>query len=213
MKIFFSSFIVLILLPISFALASWEQSKEEVEKALAEKFDFDHVKILTKRIDPKWQFKEWKLSEGESRVYLEFADYAGNPLSIKAPYEEAILVCVPKVKIAAGKRIEYIDTDLVTIPKKNFRNEYLKSFPEGTWTTKKTLMEGKPISIADLVKPNLIAKGSEVRVIYTHGNLVIEGKAIALENGSENQIIKLRNPDSKVLVTAKVLKEGVAIVN
>lgn len=213
MRSCFSVLLLFLLVPCWSVLASWEESKEEVEKAIAAQLSMEHVRIFTRNIDAKWELKKWQLDGNESSVHLEFTDSSGTPITIKVPFDEAIMVCMPKVRISAGERLDASELELMAIPKKQLKAEYLRSAPADEWVVKRTLSPHKPISTKDLVKPIVISKGSEVRVLFSQGILSVESKAIALENGAENQVIKLRNQDSNKIITARVLKEGIALVN
>jgi flagella basal body P-ring formation protein FlgA len=67
---------------------------------------------------------------------------------------------------------------------------------------------GQPLSKQDIVERPLVHKGDVVEVIATEGTLDIHMKALALEDGGANALIKMRNLDSNKDFTAQILNEN-----
>jgi flagella basal body P-ring formation protein FlgA len=67
---------------------------------------------------------------------------------------------------------------------------------------------GVPISKQDVIERPVIHKGDVVDVVANEGLLDIRMKALALEDGSVNALIKMRNLDSSKEFNAQILNEN-----
>jgi flagella basal body P-ring formation protein FlgA len=67
---------------------------------------------------------------------------------------------------------------------------------------------GQPLSKQDVIERPLIHRGDVVEVIATQGLLDIHMKALALEDGGVNALIKMRNLDSSKDFNAQILNEN-----
>jgi flagella basal body P-ring formation protein FlgA len=77
---------------------------------------------------------------------------------------------------------------------------------------KRVVPRGKPIT-EDLaeVKPERL-KGEPIRLIYNKDNLKLEITVIAEENAVTGRIFRVRNPISDVILVAKYIGGGTAVV-
>ena len=67
---------------------------------------------------------------------------------------------------------------------------------------------GMPIAKQDVIERPVIHRGDLVEVIATQGMLDIHMKALALEDGGLNSLIKMRNLDSSKQFSAQILNEN-----
>jgi len=79
--------------------------------------------------------------------------------------------------------------------------------PEG-YDVAQGIGPGQPVSKQDVIERPLIHKGDVVEVIATQGMLDIHMKALALEDGGANALIKMRNLDSSKDFNAQILNEN-----
>jgi flagella basal body P-ring formation protein FlgA len=77
-----------------------------------------------------------------------------------------------------------------------------------SWEVAQGIAAGRALGKRDIVERPLIRKNQIVDVVAQHGALVINMKAQALENGSANALIKMRNLDSRKEFNAQVLDEN-----
>lgn len=70
------------------------------------------------------------------------------------------------------------------------------------------LAAGRPISKHDVIERPLIHKGDVVEVVALQGALSIRMKALALESGGSNDLIKMRNLDSLKVFNAQIINEN-----
>lgn len=75
-------------------------------------------------------------------------------------------------------------------------------------TVKRQLGQGMVLTDSQLNKPILIKRGNTVSIVAKVGDIVIATSGIALENGSEHQFIKVRNANSKKIITGRVIDEN-----
>lgn len=73
---------------------------------------------------------------------------------------------------------------------------------------RKTLLPGLPIPATALMARRLVRNGSEVRLIYTDGDLTIVTSGEALQDGGVGEIIKCRNAGSGLTVSGFVQGDG-----
>jgi flagella basal body P-ring formation protein FlgA len=59
-----------------------------------------------------------------------------------------------------------------------------------------------------VAEPDLVARGVPVEIIFQEGGLIILAQAMALEAGSAGDVIRVRNLDSGLIVSAKVQPDG-----
>ncbi len=73
---------------------------------------------------------------------------------------------------------------------------------------RQTLLPGRAIPIASIANPRLVMNGSEVRIVYSEGPLLIATTGIALQDGALGAAIKVRNGDSGRTIVGTVLSDG-----
>jgi flagella basal body P-ring formation protein FlgA len=78
----------------------------------------------------------------------------------------------------------------------------------GAYDVLQSIGPGKAIAKRDVIERPLIHKGDVVEVVARHGLLDIHMKALALEDGGFNALIKLRNLDSSKDFSAQILNEN-----
>jgi flagella basal body P-ring formation protein FlgA len=71
-----------------------------------------------------------------------------------------------------------------------------------------TLLPGHAIPYAGVSNRKLVANGSEVRLVYAEGDLLIMTTGAALQDGSIGDLVKVRNSDSGVTVSGAVQPDG-----
>lgn len=75
-------------------------------------------------------------------------------------------------------------------------------------TVKRQVAAGMVLNDSLLDKPALIQRGNNVSIVAKIGGIIITTPGIAMENGSENQFIRVRNANSKKIVTGRVIDEN-----
>jgi flagellar basal body P-ring formation protein FlgA len=73
---------------------------------------------------------------------------------------------------------------------------------------RRTLLPGKPIPLIGVADPKVVLNGSQVRVVFEEGGLTISTYATALQAGGVGDVIKLRNPESGLILSGMVQADG-----
>ncbi|MFI5013175.1 MAG: flagellar basal body P-ring formation chaperone FlgA [Hyphomicrobiales bacterium] len=73
---------------------------------------------------------------------------------------------------------------------------------------RRTLLPGKPIPTIGVTEPRVVANGAQVKVVFEEGGLTITTYATALQAGSVGDIVKVRNPESGLIVSGTVQGDG-----
>ena len=73
---------------------------------------------------------------------------------------------------------------------------------------RRTLLAGQPVQVNAVRDPYLVNQGKSSLVVFESGRLTISTQAIALDNGGVGDVVKLRNPDSGVVIQGTVERDG-----
>jgi len=73
---------------------------------------------------------------------------------------------------------------------------------------RRTLLPGKAITLASLDAPRIVAVGSQVKIIFNENGLVITTYGTAMQPGAIGDTIRVRNLDSGLSVSGRVLPDG-----
>lgn len=71
-----------------------------------------------------------------------------------------------------------------------------------------TLLPGRVVALDSVETPRLVTVGARVRLVFHNDGVVIFALGTALESGGEGDVIRVRNSDSKIVVTGSVRKDG-----
>ncbi len=75
-------------------------------------------------------------------------------------------------------------------------------------TARVTLLPGHAIPFAGVSNRKLVANGTEVKLVYAEGGLLIVTSGAALQDGSIGDVVRVRNTDSGVTVSGAVQPDG-----
>jgi flagella basal body P-ring formation protein FlgA len=73
---------------------------------------------------------------------------------------------------------------------------------------RRTLLPGQPVPVNAIRDAYLVSQGKASIVVFESGGLSITMHAVALDNGVAGDIVKLRNPDSGVIIQGTVERDG-----
>jgi len=73
---------------------------------------------------------------------------------------------------------------------------------------RRTLLPGQAIPFTAVRDPHLVVQGQSTRVLFEMGSLTILTHAIALQSGSENEAITLRNAETGIVIKGLVQADG-----
>jgi flagella basal body P-ring formation protein FlgA len=117
---------------------------------------------------------------------------------------------VPAVTIYPG---DTIATDMLsdgTFPPGTSANYPVIASPDALVgkVARRTLLPGHPIARNMVGEPELVQKGKIVSAVYQRGALLITASVLALQSGSLNDTIQVRNIDSGKVIVGTVMPDG-----
>ena len=73
---------------------------------------------------------------------------------------------------------------------------------------RRTLLPGQPVPVNAIRDAYLVSQGKSSMVVFESAGLSISMLAVALDNGIAGDTVKLRNPDSGVIIQGTVGRDG-----
>jgi flagellar basal body P-ring formation protein FlgA len=73
---------------------------------------------------------------------------------------------------------------------------------------RRTLLPGQPVQVNAVRDAYLVNQGKSSLVVFENVGLTITTQAIALDNGGAGDVVKLRNPDSGLVIQGTVERDG-----
>jgi flagella basal body P-ring formation protein FlgA len=73
---------------------------------------------------------------------------------------------------------------------------------------RRTLLPGKPVEVNAVRDAYLVNQGKSSLVVFQNAGLTITTQAVALDNGAAGDVVKLRNPDSGLVIQGTVDRDG-----
>lgn len=75
-------------------------------------------------------------------------------------------------------------------------------------TPKNGIRAGQPVRTNDVRRPTLVSKNSFVVIVHHMPNMLLTAQGKAMENGSEGDIVKIKNMQSTQIIEAEVIGPG-----
>ncbi|MFY9629294.1 MAG: flagellar basal body P-ring formation chaperone FlgA [Methylocystis sp.] len=120
------------------------------------------------------------------------------------------MLAAPRVTIYPGDRI---DDNL--IEERRFTSE---EAPEGMAlesrkaligkVARRTLLPGRPIPVTAVDNAKVVFIGTSVKIIFLEGGLEITAYGMAMQAGGLGDLIRVRNQDSGLIVSGRILGDG-----
>lgn len=207
------SLILLILFPI-LALAG---SSPELEQIIAQEIgDINHDKIvyeynLPQKLPEKIAFRVSSLSRKSQLAYIEIIDKDSGKIfsTISARYQLLSEIPVFNKIMRKGDVISEKDITYESLDSRNITSRIITQ--KSTLINKsitKRISAFTPINESDIDKPVLIAKKSMINVIYKKGAVEVKMLAVAMEDGKEGEMIKIKNPKSNAVILGRVISSN-----
>lgn len=92
------------------------------------------------------------------------------------------------------------------------RDTIAVSEPTGDLTFNRTIQSGRILTWRDVSRRALVRRGQVIEVSATDGLLTVNMKALAMENGTAGEMVRVRNLESKKEFTAQVVADSRALV-
>lgn len=77
---------------------------------------------------------------------------------------------------------------------------------------RRTIAAGLPLRLSDLMRPEMVRKGELVHVELIADGLAVTGQALAVDGGSDAEVIRVQNPNSHLYLFGQVVGPGLVRV-
>lgn len=157
---------------------------------------------------------------------LSCAGFIGNTfLSVNVIVDEKIVETVPvtihvrvfkpvlvvKERIERGERVSESAFMLRRREVTRYSKGVIESFNEiKGMVSKRLLRSSQIISMNMFEEPELVKKGDIVKVLLSSGALTVKAKGIALNNAKKGEVLRVKNIDSKRIISTIVDSDGTA---
>ncbi len=114
---------------------------------------------------------------------------------------------IGKGETLSREMFDYVDTDVSGFVKNPADN----NFDFNSYQTKKIIRSGEVLFTQDVETVPIIKSGMPVKAKFVNGNVIIEFRAIARQDGWKNRIIKIKSTNNKIY-SAKVIDANNVLV-
>ena len=151
---------------------------------------------------------------GSSRfsIILKVDNKVRKNFSVKGETKAVTSVATASRKLKYG---DIITPDMVTIADRDISTlqSYSRSASELIGSVvKRNIQEGSVIGPEDVELPPVIEKGELVRIVVSHGGLLLTAAGIAKSDGHLDEVIRVKNTDSNKLIYCRVQAPGLVEV-
>ncbi len=116
--------------------------------------------------------------------------------------------------VSKGQLITQEDIELKSFPRSAITGSHISDIKKLVGkSAAKSLAKDRMLTEDDIRNPVTIAKNSAVSAIYRAGGIEVKALAVALEDGSEGEVIRLKNFDSGKVFRAVVMADGTVITS
>ena len=133
-------------------------------------------------------------------------------LSLRGELEALAPVVTAAVDLDRGTVLGEADLDLVEMDITSLRNPCLDPGALLGKKLKRPVRRGTPLDPATVEMPPVISRGETVTILLNRGALNLTARGQALQNGLQDETIRVRNNDSQRDISGRVLAPGVVIV-
>ena len=134
-------------------------------------------------------------------------------LMIRARIQRLVEAWAPTTRLSRGHIIGENDLQLITVPIRTLNNDAVLDADDiiGKEVVQ-SLQNDKPILTRQIRPPLLVKKKDIVALILQKPGLRLSTRGISLDHGAKNDIIRVKNLQSQIVIEATVINKGVAIV-
>lgn len=194
-------------------IASAASISDELQDAISDKTDIENVYVSLMGKDKNQEYSQVEVQHldlnKKAKKFKAIVIVDGASKTVSGSYEQGNLMPVLKDTLAAGTEVTDNHISLITVPASKDVRKYFSTAEEMEGkVTKKRVAAHQLVAVKDLSSPVLITKGSNVKMLFSKGNLAIEALGQALENGGKDEFIKVKNLTSNKVLSAKVVDES-----
>ncbi|MBB3944844.1 flagella basal body P-ring formation protein FlgA [Rhizobium skierniewicense] len=74
--------------------------------------------------------------------------------------------------------------------------------------SKRTLVAGRTITVADLRDPFAVQRGAAIRITYSMGGMNLSASGTAIEDAMAGEVVRVRNRDTGVTISGTAMENG-----
>jgi flagella basal body P-ring formation protein FlgA len=141
---------------------------------------------------------------------------ADNPLktiSVSGILQQTIQIPVLKASLRKGDIIGSTDIEWIDTVRSGLMQDTIVDADELIGKTPVRILSlGQPIRMRDIEKPQLVARGDDITIIFQYDGMQLTAKGKAMQNGAEGDLIRAVNVSSNRSVTAKITGDRVVTV-
>lgn len=138
----------------------------------------------------------------------------GDVVTLRGRITRMVEVPVLQSTLNSGDIIAQKDIDWITLPSKRLRNHTVTS-ADGLvgMQVRRRITGQKPVRSSEVHVPIVVEKGGVLTLIYESENIHLRTLGVALQDGREGELIRVRNIRSDKGLQAVVSEDGIATVN
>ena len=209
------------------------QLKDMLEKAISEKLErgkisiknasinrkgskkFFHISEISKlKLDSDFQLDSIDINETNSSFKSTIKPTKNNvDIMVKGNFIDSIKVPVAITNLRKGTEIDQDDLEFKYFAKNKVKGSSILDITKLIGqVAKKDIKKDSIISFKDVNKPTLIKRNKFVKAYFKMKNMEVKTIAIALQDGKEGDVIRLKNSNSGKIFQGMVDKEGKILV-
>jgi flagella basal body P-ring formation protein FlgA len=191
--------------------------------------------LIDKGVDPEMtvqvsnrSLRLYAASRSLARVIVEnldfdprtrrFSAFVSTPESkatrVTGRLQKMLNVPVTNRRVMSGELIRSEDIVWIKTPSERVQHDIVM-YPDDLIgkTPKRGLRAGAPIRTSDVQRPIIVKKGSLVRMILRTPMMTLTSQGQAIDNGSDGDVIRLTNTQSKTIIQAVVSGPGLVSIS
>ena len=130
-------------------------------------------------------------------------------LRVAGQVEDTIELPVAVARLPAGTVVRADDVRLARVPLAMVHSEVLHAASDAVGLqVRHPVVAGQPFAVADVMRPTLVQRGSEVQMQLQSPGLSVLAQGVAMESGATGERIRVLNPSSRAVVEAEVIGPG-----
>lgn len=130
---------------------------------------------------------------------------AGDTVDVSAKIEHTVRIPVLATSMGSGDIVDDTLIDWIDVPAAKMNGMIAQTSNEIVgMALRRPVRAGAPLRKTDLQKPVLVAKGEAVTVTYRTRSVFLTAQGKALQDGALGDVVRILNPQSKLVVEASV---------
>jgi flagella basal body P-ring formation protein FlgA len=125
---------------------------------------------------------------------------------ISGRVDELIELPVTTARLPAGAVLRAEDVHMARVHATAANHEVARQLDDAIGLQlRRQVAAGQPLAMADLARPELVRRGTEVQMLLDSPGIVLTAQGQAMESGAAGERIHVMNPVSRVLIEAEVI--------